>query len=41
MAGTRRWLTPGFKARVALEAVRERARVIAPRRELHPNQAGV
>lgn len=26
MAGTRRWLTPGFKARVALEAVRERAR---------------
>ncbi|WP_419167033.1 IS3 family transposase [Candidatus Palauibacter sp.] len=40
MAGKRRRFTPEFKARVALEALRERDSVqaIARRHELHPNQ---
>ncbi len=40
MAGKRRRFTPEFKARVALEALRERdsLQAIAMRRELHPNQ---
>lgn len=40
MAGKRRRFTPEFKARVALEALRERDSVqaIAARHELHPNQ---
>ena len=42
MARKRRRFTPQFKARVALEAVRERESVkaIATRHELHPNQVG-
>ncbi|MDE0247855.1 MAG: transposase [Gammaproteobacteria bacterium] len=42
MAGKRLRFTPRFKARVALEAVRERESVkaIATRRELDPNQVG-
>ncbi len=40
MAGKRRRFTPEFKARVALEALRERdnLQAIATRHELHPNQ---
>ena len=40
MAGKRRRFTPEFKARVALEALREHDSVqaIARRHELHPNQ---
>ena len=40
MAGKRRRFTAEFKARVALEALRERDSVqaIAARHELHPNQ---
>ena len=40
MARKRRRFTPEFKARVALEALRERDSVqaIARRHELHPNQ---
>ncbi len=40
MARKRRRFTPEFKARVALEALRERDSVqaIAARHELHPNQ---
>ena len=42
MAGKRRRFTSQFKARVALEALRERESVkaIATRHELHPNQVG-
>ena len=42
MARKRRRFTPEFKARVALEALRERQSVkaIATRHELHPNQVG-
>ena len=40
MAGKRRRFTPEFKARVALDALRERdsLRAIVTRHELHPNQ---
>ena len=40
MARKRRRFTPEFKARVALEALRERdsLQAIATRHELHPNQ---
>ncbi len=40
MAGKRRRFTPEFKARVALDALREHDSVqaIARRHELHPNQ---
>ena len=43
MARKRRRFTPEFKARVALEALRERDSVqaIARRHELHPNQVSV
>ncbi len=43
MAKRRRRFTPQFKARVALEAVRERDSVqaIARRHELHPNQVSL
>ena len=43
MARKRRRFTPEFKARVALEALRERDSVqaIAARHELHPNQVSM
>lgn len=41
MATKRRGFTPQFKARVALQALRERVKAIATRHEQHSNQVGI